>query len=641
MRWGMMAGAALALAGGLLACTAPDPSSRGLDVRTPTSHVQPPPEPLVPLLDLEIPPAETASRVEFPYLDGEMSGSSVSIGDTTHGRLVNGAELVESDALRILPKQKERDLRYGTAPLVALLTHASRALGEKTRSTLWIGNLGRKEGGDIEWSVSHNAGRDADVAFCYRDPATGKPVDPPDLVRLGKDGLSADRKLAFDPARTWLVVRAMLEFEGASLQYLFISDGLKKKLLEHAKAIKEPVLLVERAAEVLRQPGGAAAHDDHLHVRVYCSALDASGGCRDMGLTHSFARRFDDERAKGAQRARMQLGDLRPTQRRRALLRLGLVGEPTDSPLAVAALADSSADVRAAAATLLGVLGAETDTASLVQRFRAESDPAVLAALVDGIGLLGGVEAGPLFRDVLLATANAPLAITDEAAAPVSLVAGITPSTFFAPPEDSYAPLRLLMAPRPRADATLDRIELRKLVVRAARQADRLEPVEPLVALLDSADVSLAVDAASTLAYITNSRLLDASEARPLAARLKEAKSRYAQLLARYGPAPRDAWVVAGFGARGYQVRGIDRRWAWELLRAVADEPHVAYNGLKLLARLFGQPREVAQYGAGDGCRMMYGILSERRSELRLDRPNDAQRSACFHARNKEKELGN
>ena len=33
----------------------------------------------------------------------------------------------------------------------------------------------------------------------------------------------------------------------------------------------------------MHQPGGAPPHDDHFHVRVYCSRTDRFHGCEDGG----------------------------------------------------------------------------------------------------------------------------------------------------------------------------------------------------------------------------------------------------------------------------------------------------------------------------------------------------------------------
>ena len=590
----------------------------------------------MPLLDL--PSAEAAmarATSSFPFLEGEPEGASVSIGDTTHGRLANGRELSESASLRILPRQKERDLRYGTEQLVALLSHAGTALFEKTQTPLWVGNLGRRDGGDIEWSVSHNAGRDADVAFCYRDVATGKPATPKDLVQIFQDGLSKDKTLAFDTARTWVVVKALVEFQGASLQYLFISDALKKKLLEHARAIKEPAAIIERAAELLRQPGAAAAHDDHLHVRVYCSQMDAAGGCRDQGVVHPFAKTFEAEREKAAGKARKQLADARPTRRRRALLRLGLVGDARDVPAGLSYLADPAPEVRVAASELVAALGKDEHTPKLIDRFQVEDDSAVLAALVESIGFLGGKDAGVFFRDVLLATASAEVLGFSAKAIPLDAA---TAPYFLGLASDPYPPMRSLLAPTPVVDLTFDRSALQRLSVRAVRHAGSIEPIEALVDALDERETSVGLEAARSLAFLTNHDLLETAEARSLSVRLVEAKGRYQKLLAQNGKLAREGWLISGFSKRGYKIKALDKAASWELLRAAADEPHISYNARAVLTKLFDQPREIAHYGMGDGCRLLYRFLSDKRSELSLARPNEAQRGACWKARSKEKE---
>ena len=149
----------------------------------------------------------------FPFLDDEDPHASVSVGDTSHGFLVNAAELVEDETVGILPRQKARDLAWGTKQIVALVRHAAADLHEKTGRRLWIGDIAKRGGGDIPWSVSHNSGRDVDVALQYLD-RSGAPIDPPDLVRLDGTGQSKDKALRFDAMRTWIVVRSILEIRG-------------------------------------------------------------------------------------------------------------------------------------------------------------------------------------------------------------------------------------------------------------------------------------------------------------------------------------------------------------------------------------------------------------------------------------------
>ncbi len=582
---------------------------------------------------IQLPPVEEPPLApSFPFLPGEPTDRAVSIGDTTHGMVINGASLRESESLKILPKQRARDLRYGTSELVALLDHAGQQLHRETKTPLWVGNLGRRYGGDIEWSVSHNAGRDADIAFAYLDPVSKKPVDPPDLVPLGHDGLSADRKLGFDAARTWKVVKALLQFDGTSVQYLFISDSLKKKLLEHAKASGEPAKFIDYAAELLRQPMGAAPHDDHLHLRIYCGKLDAACGCKDIGFIHERARRHVEEEDKARAAALAQLKSPVAEDRKRGLLRLVFIGNEATMQQALPALTDSEAEVRRAAVLLIGQSGDRKYAEALVRQFRAEDDPNVLAQIIEAAGQLGGATSGELLRDVLEAFHGGP---TGEAASGRPFLK--------LPPPDALPdyPSRLLSPPLVET-SWIDRRGLADLAVRAARTVESEHVLRPLLVELAAEDESAVQRAAEALAYITNLRLLgDAKDADSL----RRARTGYAAFAATLGKpgkplrwAPRDSWVLQGFATRGYQVPGIDARGSWELFRALADEPHIAYNARSMLIRVLGADPAIARFGPGDACRSLWEIAWDRRRELRLGSPNPDQARACARTRSKEKE---
>ncbi len=608
---------ALALAASLSAAVS------GCSVAADAPELAPPPvaplpqaaeEPLDPLPDLPAPAAQAA----FPFLDGERGGRSVSIGDTSHGRLVHARELAESDSLAILPKQRERGLRFGTDELVGLLEFAGKRLRAETGRRLWVGNLGKPEGGDIVWSVSHNAGRDADVAFCYLD-AKGRPVDPGDLVAVGRGGASKDGTLTFDAAGTWRVIRALVEYEEAPLQFVFVAEHLKKRLLAHARSMGEPARVVERAAAVLRQPAGAAAHDDHLHVRLHCSERDAAGGCLDAGLVHPFSPLDLTARGKAAELARRQASDPRADTRRRALLRLGLIGGPEDVPLGAERLRDEAPEVRAAAAALIASLGSERDADSVVTACFSESDPAAMAAYFDAAGALGGAAAGALLRDWILAADAAPT------------LAPLEPSgVLFAPRFAEPGATERCLGPPVSGTVTFDRQALRAMAVRASTRVDRLEPVPALVALLSGEDGALATDAAHALAHITNHRLLVETPGASERDRLAAAKSGYEKLAQTLGAAPRDAWLVRGFSAAGYKVSSLDRRAAWELVRAIDREPHHSYNARRVLARWLGEPLASVGWQPGEACRHFKRAVDERRVALGVPAPSQAERRACL-----------
>jgi hypothetical protein len=77
-------------------------------------------------------------------------------------------------------------------------------------------------------------------------------------------------------------------------------EPLCKLLLDHAKQAGEPAELVAKARKALRQPGDSARHDDHMHVRVYCSPEDRPYGCVDIGPMDLLAEREAEDAAEQA-----------------------------------------------------------------------------------------------------------------------------------------------------------------------------------------------------------------------------------------------------------------------------------------------------------------------------------------------------
>jgi murein endopeptidase len=204
---------------------------------------------------------------------------SVSYGRTNAGALLGG---VRASGVRVLPMRHEaRCLDWTTARLAAALERASaRVQREVPRSPpLSIGNLSRASGGPIVYSRSHQSGRDADLAF-YMVDALGAPTTVDDLRRVGADLWSEDGD-RFDLSRNWALVRALLEDETISVQWLFVSDALRHALLVEARAQRSSAALIAIAARALHQPSDAPPHDDHLHLRVRCGEDDRRRGCLD------------------------------------------------------------------------------------------------------------------------------------------------------------------------------------------------------------------------------------------------------------------------------------------------------------------------------------------------------------------------
>lgn len=220
-------------------------------------------------------------------------GSSVSYGWTNRGRILDAVELPpRGDGYLIPSTWASRGLNWGTEELVGLLVRAGRRLAlEQIGASVYIADLSPRAGGPSAWHKSHQAGRDADVLFFTVDDA-GKPAPPPSaMVPFDDEGNGADGR-HFDVARNWRLVRALVEDPVVDVQYLFVSTGLRQKLLDYAVAQDEPADAVERASAVLIQPTDAPPHDDHLHVRIYCPLSDRTMGCRERGPFRWFKKGY-------------------------------------------------------------------------------------------------------------------------------------------------------------------------------------------------------------------------------------------------------------------------------------------------------------------------------------------------------------
>ena len=589
---------------------------------------------------VEDPPVVLPEGDVFPRLDDEPEGVSWSSGDTSHGRVFHARHVTESDALGILPKQRARDLGYGTDEMVGLLERAAKAVHDATGTRTWIGDIGRRAGGDIAWSVSHNAGRDADVAFFYLS-AQGVAVDAPDLVRLGRDGWSKDKKLRLDVKRTWIAVRSMIEDPSVDVQYLFISTPLKKLLLDHAKTTATGPRTLSRAADLLREPGSAAPHDDHLHVRTFCSRRDVAAGCVDNGALYAWTKSWSGVREERAAVAAKHLSSPRGTERARAVLRLALLGARAQADAVAVALADPDPQVRSAAARALGEIGEPRHADRLVARYAVEDDVSVMVSLLAGAGALGGPSVGALLADVI-ATGDGPIADLADFAEVAGPIAGMTPLA--SPLGDSplFAGARLPMwiepavSPFTHAVATsvlIDREALRQAAIDIAGRTDASEPAAALVARLASApDAASRRRIARSLEHIANRSLFDFERDSATPAEIDTGVKRWSDVVGWLAKSPRDVWVATGFGASGYAILGLDHKYAWELVRAVAGPPFASQSARRWIARMEGASDPGLDWSTGESCKRWIAHFDQHHRRYRIERTPLTVKRACWGA---------
>ncbi len=205
--------------------------------------------------------------------------ASASCGYANRGTLDHGRLLRESPTLRLLPG---RALHFGTDELVGLLERSARGLHRRFRARLTVGDLSARCGGPAAQHRSHQSGRDADVAFFVRRVTrrgVGAPVELNDYVVFDGQGRSADGAYAFDTARNWAFIEAVLTDPQARASRVFVSSPLRALLLRWAREHGASPHVVELAANTLVQPARVSPHDNHFHVRIGCPAGDTA--CRE------------------------------------------------------------------------------------------------------------------------------------------------------------------------------------------------------------------------------------------------------------------------------------------------------------------------------------------------------------------------
>jgi penicillin-insensitive murein endopeptidase len=212
---------------------------------------------------------------------------SLSFGKSSAGKLVAAAKLPDhGPGYATADVWRARGNRYGTDELVELISGIALRMSAHVKDVrLIVADMSGKHGGDggAAFHRSHQSGRDCDLVYYTRD-ASGKAVEPDSMRVFDGDGVAKDGSgVKIDFARQWMLVRELLTAPEADVQWLFMYEPIAQKVLARAKEMGEPDALIARARATLRQPGDSARHDDHMHVRVYCSAADREAGCVDIG----------------------------------------------------------------------------------------------------------------------------------------------------------------------------------------------------------------------------------------------------------------------------------------------------------------------------------------------------------------------
>lgn len=195
---------------------------------------------------------------------------ALSIGSPTDGKLEGAVLLENSKEIRL---RHANGAHYGLPGLVGLLERSAKRLAARFPGlTLHVGDLSRREGGELPGHKSHESGRDADVAFLFVGP-DGESVSPAEFLTVGDRGVALEnRNFRFDDARNWALVEAWVSDPGSRVEHIFVADHIRRRLLAFARSKGTYLPVLHRAAMAMKQPSAGQVHDDHFHVRISCPA---------------------------------------------------------------------------------------------------------------------------------------------------------------------------------------------------------------------------------------------------------------------------------------------------------------------------------------------------------------------------------
>ena len=227
-----------------------------------------------------------------------IDADSQSVGHSDDGRIEHPFTVETGDRLVAL-----RPSRFGTRELVGLLHRAADYVARASPGArLAVGDLSSETGGPLAPHGSHQSGRDADVGF-YMIDAGGRPVPQGMFTRVVEDGTArrGSARYVFDDARNWQLLVAFVDDPMAEVQHVLLAPHLRNRLLEHARATEAPEDQIRRVTLVTEQIRGSENHDDHFHVRIYCSVGDRPQ-CLDRPPLHPWYDGTPSPRAVAAAR---------------------------------------------------------------------------------------------------------------------------------------------------------------------------------------------------------------------------------------------------------------------------------------------------------------------------------------------------
>ncbi len=181
---------------------------------------------------------------------------TLSIGSASSGILLNGIVMPDGpDWEVVLPAEA-----LGTAETIAFIRTAIEKVNEIYPGSppVSIGDISDAEGGRLNRHVSHQAGRDVDIGFYYKNGRG----------RWHESGTAAN----LDLPRNWALVRALLLC--TDVETIFLDSRIQRLLYAHALSLGEDKAWLDRVFRNIKGARDArichaTGHRTHYHVRFY------------------------------------------------------------------------------------------------------------------------------------------------------------------------------------------------------------------------------------------------------------------------------------------------------------------------------------------------------------------------------------
>lgn len=147
---------------------------------------------------------------------------------------------------------------WGTPRTIARLREIIRSYARgRDVPRVHVGDISLRHGGEFPPHLSHQQGRDVDIAYVMRNPR----------ARFG-----VANRVSLDVESTWALLRAFID--SGSVLYLFVDYEVQRLLYEHARAAGVGEAELDRIFQYPHGRGAARGlirhwkgHDDHFHVR--------------------------------------------------------------------------------------------------------------------------------------------------------------------------------------------------------------------------------------------------------------------------------------------------------------------------------------------------------------------------------------